>query len=152
LEKRSSKARVAWTHAKLRAERRGWIHSSGGRPKVLATICWNFPIYSQTFVHQELTQLVRRGFDLRVVYRLLETKDHLGRQFDGLWKLKRPMHLDRVVHHNDYKFWKAKQPDRVERLVRRLCDAAGVTREQLERHDNFLQGFSYARMAQSWGA
>ncbi|MBX3439568.1 MAG: glycosyltransferase, partial [Planctomycetaceae bacterium] len=31
--------------------------------RILATICSNFPIYSQTFVHQELNQLVRQGFD-----------------------------------------------------------------------------------------
>ena len=31
------------------------------RPRVLATICWNFPIYSQTFVYEELTQLLKSG-------------------------------------------------------------------------------------------
>jgi glycosyltransferase involved in cell wall biosynthesis len=152
LEKKSAKLRVAWTRTRLRAERRGWIHSSGGKPKVCATICWNFPIYSQTFVHQELTQLKNRGFDVRVIYSMLESKDHLPKQFHALWKAKRPMHLDRHVHENDYKLWKARQPDRVEHLVRRLCDASGLAREKLEQHDNFLQGFSYARLVESWGA
>src|SRR5256885_16823193 len=35
------------------------------RHRMLATACWHFPIYSQTFVYQELTQLIQHGFDVR---------------------------------------------------------------------------------------
>ncbi|MBL8843791.1 MAG: glycosyltransferase [Planctomycetes bacterium] len=143
LEKKASKAKSVWTGKRLSWERKG------EKPRVFATICWNFPIYSQTFVYQELTQLEKRGFDLRVVYSKLDPKDRLHAQFGKLWDLKRPMHLDRPVHEADYKLFKARFPDRVERLVQRLCTASGMAREQLEQHDNFLQGFTYARLAQA---
>src|SRR5262249_14981289 len=85
-------------------------------------------------------------------YSKLEPRSHLHRQFAPLWKLKRTMHLDRVVHERDFMLFKARFPERVEKLIVDLCDASGLSRETLERHDNFLQGFSYARMAQAWGA
>jgi glycosyltransferase involved in cell wall biosynthesis len=154
VEKRLSKQKSAWAARKLAAERRGWLglKSAPTKPRVMATICWNFPIYSQTFVYQELTQLLKSGFDLRIAYTKLDPKDRLHAQFAPLWPLKRPMHLDRPIHEADYKLFKRRFPDRVERLVERLCAAAGMDRERLEAHDNFLQGFTYARLAQAWGA
>ena len=44
--------------ARLAAER-AMVHRN--QVRVLATVCSSFPIYSQTFVHQELNQLVRTG-------------------------------------------------------------------------------------------
>src|SRR5262249_57082747 len=108
------------------------------RPRVFATVCWNFPIYSQTFVYQELLQLEKRGFDLRLIYSQLDPKDYLHRQFEPLWKLKRKMHLDRAIHLRDYERWRARFPDRVEDVTRMLCEASGLPRERLVQHDNFL--------------
>ena len=34
----------------------------GRRIRVVSTACWEFPIYSQTFVYQELSEIARRGF------------------------------------------------------------------------------------------
>ena len=152
VEKHLHKAKIVATNALLRAERRGLIHRSGGRPRVFATVCWNFPIYSQTFVYQELLQLNKRGFDLRLIYSMLEPRDHLNAQFAPLWKLKRTMHLDRTVHERDYMRCKERWPDRVEEITQKLCVASGMEREALVRHVNFLQGFTYARLAESWGA
>jgi len=154
LERKFSKARTGWAARKLRFERKGLLglRKQGGEPRVFSTICWNFPIYSQTFVYQELLQLRKRGFDVRVVYSKLDPRDRLHQQFAQLWDLKRPMHLDRPIHEADYRLYKARAPDRVERLVARLCAASGLSRAELESHDNFLQGFTYARLAEAWGA
>jgi glycosyltransferase involved in cell wall biosynthesis len=152
VENRLHKAKIVATTALLRAERRGLIRGSGGRTRVFATVCWNFPIYSQTFVYQELLQLTKRGFDLRLIYSMLEPRDHLNAQFEPLWKLKRTMHLDRTVHERDYMLYRQRFPDRVDEITRRLCAASGMSREALVAHVNFLQGFTYARLAEAWGA
>jgi glycosyltransferase involved in cell wall biosynthesis len=152
VETRLHKSKIVAANALLRAERRGLIHSSKGQPRVFATVCWNFPIYSQTFVYQELLQLKQRGFDLRLIYSKLDPHDHLNANFEPLWKLKRTMHLDRTVHERDWMLYKARFPERVEEVTRRLCEASGLSREALTHHANFLQGFSYARLAESWGA
>jgi glycosyltransferase involved in cell wall biosynthesis len=147
LEKRLHQAKAGAAVLRLRLERRG-----GGKPRVFATVCWNFPIYSQTFVYQELLQLGKRGFDLRLVYSKLDPKEQLHRQFEPLWKQKRAMHLDRAVHLQEYARYRERFPDRVEEVTRLLCEASGLPRERLVNHDNFLQGFGYARLAESWGA
>jgi glycosyltransferase involved in cell wall biosynthesis len=151
LEKGLHRAKVGAADLRLKLERRGRL-GGGGRPRVFATVCWNFPIYSQTFVYQELLQLGKRGFDLRLIYSKLDPKEYLHRQFEPLWKWKRAMHLDRAVHLQDYAKYRARFPDRVEDVTRLLCDASGLPRERLVNHDNFLQGFTYARLAESWGA
>src|SRR6185436_4906592 len=66
VEKGLHGARLRLATARLAAERSGLLGGGRGKPRVLSTICWNFPIYSQTFVYQELTQMERRGFELRV--------------------------------------------------------------------------------------
>jgi len=152
VEKGLHATRIRLSNARLAAERRGLIAGGGGKPRVFSTVCWNFPIWSQTFVYQELCQMDRRGFDVRLVYSRLEPREHLPRQFARLWEVKRVMHLDRAIHRRDYERMKARFPDRVERLEQMLCSASGLSREALVAHDNFLQGFSYARMAEAWGA
>ena len=47
----------------------------------MATACWDFPIYSQTFVYQELTQLATRGFSLRFIYSKINPRKNLPTQF-----------------------------------------------------------------------
>ena len=149
LEKGLHLAKAGAADLRLKLERRG---RHGGKPRVFATVCWNFPIYSQTFVYQELLQLGKRGFDLRLVYSKLDPKKYLHRQFEPLWKWKRALHLDRAVHLREYAKYRERFPDRVEEVTRMLCEASGLSREQVVNHDNFLQGFSYARLAESWGA
>ena len=67
---------------------------SNRRHRVLATVCDIFPIYSQTFVYQELTQLARHGFDVRLVYSKLDSRDYLPAQFAHLWKVKRRLFFE----------------------------------------------------------
>ena len=37
----------------------------GRMPRIVATACWHFPIYSQTFVQQEAASMAQAGFPLR---------------------------------------------------------------------------------------
>jgi glycosyltransferase involved in cell wall biosynthesis len=152
VEKTMHGARVRLASARLGAERRGLLARGGNKPRVFSTICWNFPIWSQTFVYQELMQMAKRGFELRVVYSKLEPREHLHQQFAPLWDFKRVMHIDRAIHRRDFERYQARFPDRVEKLVERLAAAARMPREAILAHDNFQQGFTYTRMAESWGA
>ena len=65
--------------AKLTAERS--LRLRRGRPRVLATVCSNFPIYSQTFVYQELNQLLRQGFGVRLIYSKLDPRESVDAIF-----------------------------------------------------------------------
>lgn len=136
---------------RLRSDRwRGTILTLGRRPRVLATACWRFPIYSQSFVYQELTQLCHQGYDLKFLYSELERRDRLPAQFEALWRGRRRMFLTPYGHEADVEHYRSRLPDRVEALVQLLCAASGLTRPELERHPHFRQSFSYARVVEAF--
>jgi glycosyltransferase involved in cell wall biosynthesis len=135
--------------ARLAADSRV-LEACGKRHRVLATVCDTFPIYSQTFVYQELTQLARNGFDLRLIYSKLDSRDYLSSQFAHLWKGKRRLFLNRRLHEKDFAHYQSRMPEKVERLIQRLCEASGMARHDLIHHDNFLQSFSFTRMVEAY--
>jgi glycosyltransferase involved in cell wall biosynthesis len=120
------------------------------RHRIMATVCDTFPIYSQTFVYQELTQLARDGFDLRLVYSKLDTRDYLPAQFGQLWKDKRCFLLDHKVHKKDFVRYQSRMPEKVDKLIQSLCEASGLARQDLLHHGNFLQAFSFTRMVEAY--
>ncbi|MGH9386536.1 MAG: glycosyltransferase, partial [Vicinamibacterales bacterium] len=123
---------------------------SGQRHRVMATACDVFPIYSQTFVYQELTQLARQGFSLRFIYSKLDSRDFLQSQFASLWHVKRRLFLSHAVHERDFARYRRRMPAKVEPLVEMLCQASGMAREALISHGNFLQAFSFTRMVEAY--
>lgn len=118
--------------------------------RVIATACDVFPIYSQTFVYQELTQLARHDFDVRFVYSKLDAPDLLQSQFAWLWKSKRRLFLSQANHERDFARYQSRMPAKVEHLVGRLCAASGLSKEALVSHGNFLQAFSFTRMVEAY--
>jgi glycosyltransferase involved in cell wall biosynthesis len=136
---------------RLRFDRwRGTILTLGRHPRVLGTACWRFPIYSQSFVYQELTQLLHQGYDLKFLYSELERRDRLPAQFEALWRGRRRMFLTPSGHEADVEHYRSRMPDRVEALVQLLCAASGLTRPELERHQHFRQSFSFARLVEAF--
>lgn len=121
-----------------------------GQMRVLATACSTFPIYSQTFVHQELSQLARHGFGLRMVYSFLENKGNLNASFFYLWKAKCRLALDQASHQKDFERYYARVPDKVDDLIQRVADASGLTVKAVREHPNFLQAFSYTRLVEAY--
>jgi glycosyltransferase involved in cell wall biosynthesis len=120
------------------------------RLRVLASACWDFPIYSQTFVHQELAQLANADVDLTIVYSLLRDRSNLHSQFDSLWPRRCRLVLDERVHDRDVRFFRRRMPERVDRLTRQIARAAGMTVEELEGRRNFREAFSYARLVEAY--
>jgi glycosyltransferase involved in cell wall biosynthesis len=146
------RAWVTFRHhlAVTRLAAEGRLTGRGLRRRVLATVCHDFPIYSQTFVYQELTQLARQGFDIRLVYSRLDSPDYLHPHFSVLWKGKRRLFLHSTVHKKDFEWYRARMPEKVGRLIEILSKSSGMDRRDLIRHGNFLQAFSFTRMAEAY--
>ena len=83
----------------------------------MATICSTFPIYSQTFVHQELTQLAHQGSDVRVIYSECDSRDFLSPQHSRLWEGKRRLLLNTEVQRRDLAHYRARMAEKIDRLV-----------------------------------
>jgi glycosyltransferase involved in cell wall biosynthesis len=119
------------------------------RPRVVATACWSFPIYSQTFVYQELTQLARGGFGLRFVYSDLNEQDPLPPQFQAVWRARRFLDLHPAVCEASYLHFLRRSPERVAAIVRDLARASGLAPDEVERHHHFRQAFAFARLVEA---
>lgn len=139
------------TRLRLGFERwRGGRGAPGPRDRVLATICWTFPIYSQTFVYEELWQLLRADFDVRLVYSQLEGREQLPEAFERLWEVKRRSFLDPRTAAADFLHYQRRLPERVAALIDLLRRASGFSLDQLTGDPHFLMAFSYARLAEAY--
>ena len=87
---------------------------------------------------------------MRLIYSKLASRDYLSPQFGHLWKAKRRLFLNRKIHEQDFARYYSLMPEKVEALVDKLCKASGLSRQALLSHDNFLQGFSFTRMAEAY--
>jgi glycosyltransferase involved in cell wall biosynthesis len=138
---------------RLRAE--AWMASFGAAaaaPRVLATACWTFPIYSQTFVHQEVAAFARNGFRLVFLYSQLGLQSDLPDGCASLWRMKRRVLLHKWTGAADLARFRKRMPDKVDRLIAILTEASGLSREELEAHEHFLHAFSFARAVEAWSA
>ncbi len=122
-----------------------------GQFRILATACWSFPIYSQTFVYQELTQLIRKGFQLRFLYSHQDSRKQLPSQFNPLWHARRRLKLHHKVCQRDYEYFARKMPDKIERLIDLICRDSGTTPEELRAHHHFREAFAFTRMVEAYG-
>ncbi|HEV8598779.1 MAG TPA: glycosyltransferase, partial [Gemmatimonadales bacterium] len=133
--------------ARLAVER--WLSAPKQR-RMVTTICWNFPIYSQTFVYQELCSLAEQGFAVRLIYSKLDPRDQLPKPFALLWKAKRRLLLNRKMHARDFAHYRRRMPEKLETLVGKLCSASGLSPQDLMAHGNFLEAFSFTRMVEAY--
>lgn len=150
LERSGQRLRRWLTRRRLAMHSRGLPFGRKAGKRAMATACWNFPIYSQTFVYQELTQLVGHDFDLRFVYSKLDPRDYLHDQFAHLWDAKRELILHKDLNRKDYEYYQKRMPEKVEALTKLVSEAAGMEPEDLRHHDNFWQAFSYTRMVEAF--
>lgn len=124
-----------------------------GRPeryRIMATACCDFPIYSQTFVYQELVELARGGFELRFIYSKRGSRSDLPTRFSKLWKLKRRFFLLQRASRRDMARYHRRMPERVQALTRRLCDASGMSYDDLVTHPHYVQAFSFTRLVDAF--
>lgn len=132
---------------RLRLDR--WLQSSDS-PRVLATACWSFPVYSQTFVYQELTQLMSSGVTLRFVYSKLEPRDHLPAQSAALWRRRLRLMLHERVGEEDVAWFERRMPDRVASLMQVLHEETGMPVDEIRQHRHYRQALSFARFAAAY--
>jgi glycosyltransferase involved in cell wall biosynthesis/peptidoglycan/xylan/chitin deacetylase (PgdA/CDA1 family) len=126
------------------------VFGTSGNRRVVATACWAFPIYSQTFVYQELTQLIRGGFTLRFLYSHLDWRDPLPSQFRPVWRSRRRLLLHPDVCERSYAHFARRAPKRIERLIAMLSDASGLPADAIRTHYHVRQGFAFARMVEAY--
>lgn len=143
-----ARARFSLQRLRLRLDR--WADLDR-RPRIIATACWSFPIYSQTFVYQELRQLLRQGYALRFVYSQLERHYRLADQYRGLWRARRRLELHPAVCDHSAAWFARRVPKRVNAVITELASAAGMSPDEVRAHRHVRQAFAFARLVQAYG-
>ncbi len=142
-----ARARFFLQRLRLRLDR--WVGLDRG-PRIVATACWSFPIYSQTFVYQELRQLLRQGYALRFVYSHLDRQHALADQYIGLWRARRRLELHPGVCDDSAAWFARRVPKRVDALIAELASAAGMSPDEVRAHRHVRQAFAFARLAEAY--
>jgi colanic acid/amylovoran biosynthesis glycosyltransferase len=135
--------------SRLRVERFMAVRA-GKTPRVMAIACWDFPIYSQTFVYQELTQLIRGGFEVCFLYCQLNLKSNLPAQFTPLWRARRRFRAHPFVCNRAVAYFKKRMPEKIEQLTRMLCLASGMSHDDLYDSNHFRHALAFARMVEAY--
>ncbi len=131
--------------------RRDHIASApSNKPRILATACWHFPIYSQTFVYREALALVNKGYEVRFGYGCETSVKQLPDDLVPLWDLRRRILYADSTAARDFEHYQATMPARVNLIIRSIAEAGSMSEEEVIQNRHFLHAFSFARFAEAW--
>ncbi|MEZ6036992.1 MAG: glycosyltransferase [Planctomycetota bacterium] len=114
--------------------------------------CWQWPIYSHTFVYQEMVSLNNTGLDVRLFHWDLADTDQLHAAFRQLFDNRTQLQPIWENHQKDRDYFEKAYPGRLRSFLERIAPLCGKTVEELENESIVMQGCTFARMAELAGA
>jgi glycosyltransferase involved in cell wall biosynthesis len=148
--------RSAWREALVAWRRRRLATAAGrggdGAPRILALASWTFPVYSQSFVHQELASLAAAGFDVRLVFARHGRSRELAPAHRALARRALRLPYDPAVHRLDLEHFERREPATLATAFAELSAATGLDVARLLAHRDVLRGLSVARLAEAFRA
>jgi glycosyltransferase involved in cell wall biosynthesis len=136
---------------RIRRERSS--HSQAGRadaPRVVASAGWYFPVYSHTFVYQELTQLIRAGFRLKFFYGAPNPGDLLADQFAPLDRARDRLVFHPVVCRRSVSYFERRYPRQFRSLLDAIQADTGLSREAVLARPHIGHAFAFARLVEAY--
>lgn len=118
----------------------------------VVTACWHWPIYSHTFVYQEMLGLTHMGLDVRLFHWAANDTDQLHAAFRHLDEHRTQLQPIWENHVRDKEHFEKTRPGRLRAFLERVAAATGRKLEELEKEPLVLQGCTFARMAELAGA
>ncbi|MBI3796943.1 MAG: glycosyltransferase [Deltaproteobacteria bacterium] len=122
------------------------------RHRAVVAACWDFPIYFNTFVYQEMQALRKAGFGVKVFCWKTNTHRDLHPAFRDLWRNRVVLQVDWSVHQEDAAYFRRTRPERVQSFLVQLAAETGLTTETLMQDATVLLGFTFARHVELAGA
>ena len=126
--------------------------SSKTQGTAVVAACWQWPIYSHTFVYQEMLGLRHMGLDLKMFHWELGDMGQLHKAFDYLKDHRVQIQPVWENHLRDKEHFEKTKPGRLRAFLERVSQATGKPVEELEKEPIVLQGCTFARMAELAGA
>lgn len=155
LRRRRETARRQVEHDALLAElaaARAARAPTGNATRLLAIGAWSFPLYSQSFVYQELAALVAAGFDVRMAYTEEGDPEALPPQCAALAGRGLRLPGESAIARRDLAYFRTTRPAAIAELVDVLQRESGRSERELLSDSHILRGFALARIVEAWGA
>lgn len=148
-----------WYRRMLDAKSRGLLWLSrlfSGKKRAsgvaVVTACWQWPIYSHTFVYQEMIALSHMGLDVQLFHWEQGDMGQLHKAFGYLAEHRTLLQPVWENHLRDRDHFEKTKPGRLKAFLERVSKAVGKPVEELEKEPIVLQGCTFARMAELAGA
>ena len=110
--------------------------------------CWQWPIYSHTFVYQEMISMTRMGLDVRLFHWDLGDTDQLHAAFRYLYDNRTQLQPIWENHQKDLEHFEKTRPGKLRSFLERIAPLSGKTVDELYKEPIVLQGCTFARMAE----
>lgn len=110
--------------------------------------CWQWPIYSHTFVYQEMVSLNQTGLDVQLFHWDLGSTDQLHAAFQYLYDNRTQLQPVWETHKKDKEHFEKTRPGRLRSFLERIAPLCDKSVEELEMAPIVLQGCTFARMAE----
>lgn len=110
--------------------------------------CWQWPIYSHTFVYQEMISLKNTGLDVQLFHWDLGSTDQLHAAFQSLYENRTQIEPVHENHKKDKEHFEKTKPGKLRSFLERISPLCGKSVEELENESIVLQGCTFARMAE----
>lgn len=110
--------------------------------------CWSWPIYSHTFVYQEMCSLNNTGLDVQLFHWDLGSTDQLHAAFQYLYDNRTQLQPVWESHKKDMEYFEKTKPGKLRSFLERISPLCGKSVEELEQESIVRQGCTFARMAE----
>jgi colanic acid/amylovoran biosynthesis glycosyltransferase len=126
----------------------GKVKKSTAEGVAVVASCWHWPIYSHTFVYQEMIGLTHMGLDLKMFHWAENDLDQLQPAFAYLKDNRVQLKTNMKQHRKDKEHFEKTRPGRLDALLERLAGPTGKTVEELAEDPMVLRACTFARMAE----
>ncbi|HSM50351.1 MAG TPA: glycosyltransferase family 4 protein, partial [Thermoanaerobaculia bacterium] len=119
---------------------------------MLAIGAWTVPVYSHSFVYQELAALAEAGFEVRLCRSRRGPARELPSRLAALAPRLVGLEGGAGAGRRGFERWRRRAPRRVDDLLAELAGASGLDEAALLRRPAVLRAFLFAEVAEAWRA
>ncbi|MEC8251585.1 MAG: glycosyltransferase, partial [Planctomycetota bacterium] len=148
---RISRMAKKWYQRLFNAKERAKIkHKSSKQREGAAVVaaCWQWPIYSHTFVYQEMVSLRQTGLDVQLFHWDLGGTDQLHAAFQYLYDNRTQLQPEWETHKKDKEHFERTRPGRLRAFLERISPLCGKSVDELEKAPIVMQACTFARTAE----
>lgn len=129
-----------------------WAGGKLSRPTAdgvaIVAATWQWPIYSHTFVYQEMLALGQMGLEVRLFHWKANDMNEMQPAFAPLSENRIEIRPSLPQHRGDRDYWDKRSPGKLDELLTRIGEVTDRTVEDLREDPQVLRACTFARNAE----